>query len=621
MVSRFRDLPIRRKLLLISLMSTAAGLVLASSGFLAWDTARFRSELRRDLNAHALVLAENSGAALTFDDEQVAHEILNVLQLQPRVEMACLYTQPQGSVFTSYQRNQGAVCPSQPLESVTLGWRILEIVTPVGVSGRQVGTLYIRRGLGDMYARLRVGAMTVLGLLLVATAAAFLVTARLQQAVVSPLLQLANTARSISSSRDYSLRADVKADGEVGIVVRAFNDMLDRIAEAIEREREANRLKDEFLATLSHELRTPLNAVLGWARILRSGHLDAAAQAQALETIERNARGQARLIEDLLDMSGIVSGRPRLRVRETDLAAVVDAAVEAIGPAAAAKQLRLTLDVNARPALTAGDPWRLQQIVWNLLSNAAKFTPPGGEIRVRLDRENGYRLTVQDTGAGIDPAFQRFVFDRFRQADSSPTREYGGLGLGLAIAKQLVELHGGTIQVHSAGRGHGSTFEVHLPSVVVEQREDVRGNVPSEPAAAMRTDESLLKGVHVLVVDDEEDTRTLLDATLTQFGAQVTTASSVAEALASIDRHAPTVLLSDIAMPEEDGHVLIRRLRTRPASEGGNIPAVAVTAYASVGDGLAAEAAGYQAFVTKPFDPLEVANLVALLGRSSQHAR
>jgi signal transduction histidine kinase/CheY-like chemotaxis protein len=482
---------------------------------------------------------------------------------------------------------------------------------------RPVGVLYVRRELSDLFTRLRVEASTALGLLLFAIAAAFLMTRRMQHSIAGPLLELAHTARTISTTRDYTLRAETHSHDELGIVVRAFNEMLDRMTEAIDREREANRVKDEFLATLSHELRTPLNAVLGWARMLRSGRLDSAAQARAVETIERNARAQATLIEDLLDMSRIVSGRPGLRVREADLAAVVDAAVDVIRPAAAAKQLRLVVDVVARPALTYGDPGRLQQIAWNILSNAVKFTPPGGQIAVRLERGNGYRLSVQDTGAGIDPAFQPFVFDRFRQADGTTTREYGGLGLGLAIARQLVELHGGTIRVRSAGRNQGTTFEVDLPSVVAGAAGEIRRGGARHFADAMTVDPDLLQGVHVLAVDDEEDSRALLAATLTQYGAQVTTASSVAEALAAIERQLPDVLLSDIAMPEEDGHALIRRLRARPASEGGTIPAVAVSAYASIADGLAAEAAGYQAHLSKPYDPSEVAGLVAFLTRES----
>jgi len=383
---------------------------------------------------------------------------------------------------------------------------------------------------------------------------------------------------------------------------------------ALARERDANRLKDEFLATLSHELRTPLNAVLGWTRVLRAARVEPATQERALESIERNARAQARLIEDLLEISRIVTGKLRLQVRDTDLAAIVDAAVEIVQPAAAAKRLKLVAHIDQRPALTSGDPDRLQQVIWNLLSNAVKFTPDDGTVSVRLVNEHGYHLTVQDTGSGIEPRFLPYVFEAFRQADGSASREHGGLGLGLAIAKQLVEAHGGTIQAHSQGRNRGATFEVFLPSVVTPSLENIALDRRVVARPADRFDPSLLRNVRVLVVDDEEDARVLLQTTLQQYGADVATASSVEEAFAAFEQTQPHVVLSDIGMPHEDGYTLIRRLRERPAAAGGAVPAVAVTAYASSGDRAATQAAGYQAHIAKPFEPAEIARLVARLG-------
>jgi CheY-like chemotaxis protein len=276
--------------------------------------------------------------------------------------------------------------------------------------------------------------------------------------------------------------------------------------------------------------------------------------------------------------------------------------------------------VEARPALTHGDPARLQQIVWNLLANAVKFTPPRGTIEVRLSCENGYLLSVRDTGRGIDPAFQPFVFDPFRQGDGTSTREFGGLGLGLAIVKQLVELHGGTIRMQSEGVTHGATFEVLLPSVIHCRS----GQVPSPDLDVQEprlVNSGLLDGLNVLVVDDDEDARLLLSATLGQYGAKVTTASTVRDALASVDRQLPAIILSDIAMPHEDGLELIRQLRARSSARGGSIPAVAVSAYASAGDGLAAQAAGYQAHMAKPFELSEMVQLVALLSRWERTTR
>jgi CheY-like chemotaxis protein len=343
--------------------------------------------------------------------------------------------------------------------------------------------------------------------------------------------------------------------------------------------------------------------------------VEAATNERALESIERNARAQARLIEDLLEVSRIVTGKLRIQVRPVDLAAIVDAAVEVVQPAAAAKRIRLAAAVDVRPAMTSGDPDRLQQVVWNVLSNAVKFTPAEGAVELRLSRENGYRLTVRDTGPGIDPRFLPHIFEPFRQADGSASREHGGLGLGLAIAKQLIELHGGTITA-SSGPGGGAAFDIRLPSILAAP-----AALPArDPATALPPpafDDRLLRHLRVLVVDDEEDARTLLQTTLSQFGADVMTATSAAEALAVMEAMPPDVLLSDIGMPHEDGYVLIRRVRARPPHKGGTIPAVALTAYASPTDRLAALAAGYQAHLAKPYEPREVAMLVAELSRGA----
>ena len=612
----FRDLPIRRKLLLATLTSTSAALVLATGGFLAWDIAQFRSAVRQEMTAQSVILAENSGAPLTFADDRVAHEILAALNVRPHVEMACLYA-GASALFARYARDGALACPSRPRATTAYGWDALEVIAPVNVGNKRVGTLYIRRTLGDLYARLRIGTAIVVGLLLLAISTAIVASTRMRRSIESPLLQLTETAREITSTRNYTLRATRQSNDEIGVVVQAFNEMLDRIAEALEGERGANRLKDQFLATLSHELRTPLNAVLGWTRVLRSGRLDDAAQAKALEAIERNARVQALLIEDLLDMSRIASGRPRLQYRDVDLAAIVDAAVDVVRPAAFAKRLRLNVEVLVRPAMTHGDSGRIQQVIWNLLSNAIKFTPPDGEVSVRLERDEGYRITVSDTGVGIAPTFLPLVFEPFRQADGTITREHGGLGLGLAIAKQLVELHGGTILARSAGRGAGATLEVRLPSVITAPA----GVTASDPfltaLPSARTDVRLLDGLQVLVVDDEEDARDLLATALSQYGAEVRTAASAANAWKEIESRPPDVVLSDIGMPDEDGYTLVRRLRSRSRSRGGGIPAVAVTAYASDADRLAAQTAGFQAHVAKPFEPSELARLVAALGRTS----
>jgi signal transduction histidine kinase/ActR/RegA family two-component response regulator len=641
---RFRDLPIRHKLLLTTFTSTAVALVLALAGFLAWDVVQYRLEIAEDIEAQSRIVAENSAAPLTFRDNQAAGETLAVLRLRPRIEVACLYA-ANGQVFATYRRDRTISCPAAPPVFSAFGWELVQVVSPVQMGQDRLGTLYIQRELTDLYYRIRVGAITAGGLVLLALLTGFVIAYRMQRSISRPMLQLANTAREISSTRDYALRAVPTTGDEVGVVIRAFNEMLDRLSErdaelsrtnaeleveveerrrveeertaALARERDANRLKDEFLATLSHELRTPLNAVLGWTRVLRSANVEPATGKRALESIERNARVQARLIEDLLEVSRIVTGKLRLQVRPVDLAAIVDAAIEVVQPAAMAKKIGLDVAISARPAMTSGDPDRLQQVVWNVMSNAVKFTPAGGEVKVRLVQAQGYRLTVRDSGPGIEPRFLPHVFEAFRQADGTASREHGGLGLGLAIAKQLVELHGGTINAYSSGRGTGATFEVYLPSMVATESADAIREAVAAHVLPAPTDESLLRNLHVLVVDDEEDARLLLEATLSQYGADVTIAANAAEAMQAIERAVPDVLLSDVGMPHEDGYALIRRVRARPPAAGGTIPAVAITAYASANDRLTALSAGYQAHVAKPFEPREIATLVAQLGRNT----
>jgi PAS domain S-box-containing protein len=389
-------------------------------------------------------------------------------------------------------------------------------------------------------------------------------------------------------------------------------------AERLYREaQESSRLKDEFLATVSHELRTPLTAVLGWAHMLRTGQFNGETTAKAFETIERNARAQAQLIDDLLDVSRIITGKIRIDVRPIDPISFIDAAVEAVRPAAEAKNLRLQKVMDTGLVSVSGDPVRLQQVVWNLLSNAIKFTPKGGRVQIKLERVNSHvEITVSDTGEGIAPEFLPHVFDRFRQADQRTTRKYGGLGLGLSIVRHLVELHGGSVRAESAGENEGATFTVLLPVAPV----------PSEPAEARvhpAARDTLpffecpdrLDRLRVLVVDDEPDTREMLKAGLAHCGAEVTAVGSAAEALAEIEKSPPDVLISDIGMPEEDGYALVRKVRALPPGRGGRIPAIALTAYARAEDRMQALRSGYQMHVPKPVELAELAAVAASLTR------
>jgi PAS domain S-box-containing protein len=389
---------------------------------------------------------------------------------------------------------------------------------------------------------------------------------------------------------------------------------------AREEAEQANRLKDEFLATISHELRTPLNAILGWSQMLQNSNLDEAAAKRALETIERNARAQNQLIEDLLDVSRIITGKLRLDVRAVDLPGVIMAAVDAARPAAEAKNIRLQTLLDPQASAISGDPDRLQQVVWNLLSNAIKFTPKNGRVQVRLERVNSHvEIVVSDTGQGIEPEFLPFVFERFRQSDGSTTRQHGGLGLGLAIVRQLVEIHGGTVSVDSAGAGQGATFIVSLPLLPV--RREPPGDVPRVHPAAQNNllpdCPPELSGLRVLLVDDEADSRDLLNFVLESCGAQVETAGSVSEALEIIRRESFDVIISDIGMPEEDGYDLIGRIRELTNEQGGNTPAIALTAYARAEDRVRALRSGFQLHIAKPVESPELIAAVAnLAGRT-----
>jgi PAS domain S-box-containing protein len=433
--------------------------------------------------------------------------------------------------------------------------------------------------------------------------------------------QLLNISLTVSPVKDRS--------GKIVGASKVARDITDRKRAEAELERllasekqlrrqaeEASRLKDEFLAVVSHELRSPLNAITGWASLLLMRQLDDRTK-HAIETILRNAQTQTQLVADLLDVSRIVTGQLRLKVRSFQLIPVIEAAIEVVRPASEAKSIRIEtiLDPSAGPI--AGDPDRMQQIFWNLLSNAVKFTPKGGRIQVRLQRINSHvEVVVSDTGMGVDPKLLPFIFERFRQGDSSTTREHGGLGLGLAIVRHLVELHGGVVNAYSDGAGKGAEFIVQLPTLV-SARTSQPGEERVHPSAGgnLSGDVPALAGVRVLVVDDERDAREIISVILGEAGAEMATASSTREALDLVERWKPDVLISDIGMPGESGYDLIRKVRALPAGKGGQTPAVALTAYARVEDRLKILSAGFQMHVPKPIEPIELATVVASLAK------
>ena len=409
-------------------------------------------------------------------------------------------------------------------------------------------------------------------------------------------------------------RAD-ETDAPRAWIVAATDIEAQKVAQA-ETER-ASRLKDEFLATVSHELRTPLNAILGWSQTLLETSLPPEKVLNALRAIERNARAQADIIGDILDVSRIITGKVNLSLEEVSMGPLVNASLEVLRAAAEAKAIHFTVELPDDTNLVLGDASRLNQILWNLLSNAVKFTARGGNVHIAMRRDDAHvEIAVRDNGSGIAPDFLPFVFDRFRQADSSTTRTHGGLGLGLAIVKHFVELHGGDVAAHSEGKGCGSTFIVRLPRRFTRAdrltEEPQVFNTPSEPADRGAPVCAVLSGKKVLVVDDDNDARDLLEMVFVKKGAQVVSAESAEEAFRYLADFTPELIVSDIGMPNEDGYSLMRRVRASTPERGGLAPAIALTGFARKDDGLQAMEAGFQAHIAKP---VETAKLMAIVER------
>jgi PAS domain S-box-containing protein len=425
----------------------------------------------------------------------------------------------------------------------------------------------------------------------------------------------------------------------IGVVI-VFHDVSERRRAEQEREQslareqaarneaeEANRLKDEFLATVSHELRTPLNAILGWASLLNLDALNHETVAKAREIIERNARAQAEIISDILDVSRIITGKLHLKARPVDLAPILQSAIDTVRPAAIAKGITLTTSIESTRNLVIGDADRLQQIIWNLMSNAIKFTPEKGLVDVKLEATDSHlEIRVTDSGIGIDPAFLPHIFTRFRQADASITRAHGGLGLGLAIVRHLVELHGGTVWAESTGKDQGATFTVRLPMAASSETQepftaDLRGLQASfNPISSGAEKSPDLRGLRILVVDDEPDALEIISMILNLHGAEVLTAGSSKQALEAFLDWNPEILISDLGMPDEDGYTLIRKIRALSAEQGGVTPAVALTAYARQQDRQHALAAGYQLHIAKPVDPATLVSEVLKLATQTKEA-
>jgi signal transduction histidine kinase/ActR/RegA family two-component response regulator len=594
-------LSIRQKLTALLMMTSAAVLSLATTAFVSWDYYRFRADMHADLSTQALIVLDNAAAAVTFDDTDAAVETLGMLEIHPHTQVACLYL-PSGRLYAQRAfRDRSDACPATAAPGVLYAPNRM-FVTEKLSRGRDIGTmLLIGIDLDAQRARLRAQGIAMAVIVAVGMLLSLLLSSVLQRIIGTPISNLARTAREIGDRGDYTIRATAAADDEIGVLVHAFNRMLDEIeasqrerADLLNREQQANRLKDEFLATLSHELRTPLNAIVGWVHLLRRGQLPADEAKHALERIDRNAHAQARLVQDLLDVSRITSGKLLLDIREMDLCTVAANAIDACRPAADARQVSLVcIGHGAFP--TMGDPDRLQQVLWNLISNAVRFTPAGGTVTVHISREKDTdTIEVRDTGAGIEPQFLPHMFEAFRQADGASTRAHGGLGIGLTIVRRLTEMHGGDVAVASEGLGKGATLTVRLPVRL--------SGLAAKSGVHQRARVGSVANATVLVVEDDRDTLEMLAATLTIAGAHPIAATSVAEAMSALNGQLLDALVSDIAMPGQDGYTLMLLLKERL---GPDMPdaTIALTAFASPADRERALTAGFREHLAKPVNP------------------
>lgn len=596
---------------IVAIISGVAVVALSvSSGIRSYTY--LRQQMIQTITSQSLIVAMNSSAPLSFGDDEMAVVALSALRVVGDVRGATL-VDSDNRVFAQFAPADRAA-PATRL--YPLGhWRNDDgyvLVVPVADEAGRHGRLQVNYSGARLTREALALALQSALLSLAAMLLAWLLARKLHPVLTAPVVELERITRRVRDTGDYSLRARRISSDELGRLTDDFNQMLEQIEssqraliDAQQRAEESSRLKDEFVATLSHELRTPLSPIVAWIQMLRLPQ-GVAELPNGLDVMDRNAKALIRIIDDLLDMSRIVSGTLRLDVQAVDLDAIVRSAAETLAPAAHSRQLQVALQLASPPPPLRGDPSRLQQVVWNLLSNAIKFSQPGGQVSIITARRgSSVDIVVADTGMGIDPAFLPFVFDRFRQQDGSITRNHGGLGLGLSIVRQLVELHGGSVKAESHGRELGSTFTVSLPLPDAAAIQ-APAAVAEEASAPSRLD-----GVVVLVVEDEPDMRAVIRRTLEQVGAVVVESASAREALERFQACPPDVLVSDIGLPDQDGYDLLRQLRRDHASRA-MVPAVALTAYAHPDERRRALAAGYQCHLSKPVEPAALVAAVAL---------
>ena len=619
----FARLPVHRKLVTSALLVTGVSLVMAMLGLSVIDALRYRAGAREDAVALARVIAENTSAAVAFRDADAAREILASVRVRDVVTRACVYL-PDGTLFVGYSTRTG-VCPQTVPEDRT--WVGVFGSAVISRNARTQGSVYVERDLSDLRGRLLVTGIAGILMFIFAATAAYLLAQRVHAVVSGPISALAQFARSYGDNPQAEPPTLTTAPDEVGDLVKSFNEMLTRVRTtsadvtaanrelkrsnealqreneerrrvetereaALSREREANRLKDELLAAVSHELRTPLNAMMGWAQVLATATPSEETIRKAVTSIVKNARAQTRVIEDLVDVSRIATGKMRLNFQPLDLRSVVASTIESMETVATAAGVRLEQVVPRDSCFVAGDRDRLQQVLWNLVSNGVKFTPGGGTVSVTLMRQDQeIRVAVSDTGIGISSSFLPHVFDRFRQADGSLTREHGGLGLGLAIVKELTELHGGSVSAESEGRNRGARFSFVLPELSVEVQEEQSTEETALPSLA---------GITVFAVDDNDDAVAMIAASLASAGAQVDTFTNPVDALAAWQQRRADVLVCDLAMPHMSGLDLLGSIRRLDSSRGVFTPAVAVSAHASEQHQAESLRGGFQFHLPKP---------------------
>jgi signal transduction histidine kinase/CheY-like chemotaxis protein len=599
----YRDLPIRQKLLVLGLANSACAIIAMSVAWLTVSHVLARNMLQTNLGVEAEVVADSLAEPMTIRDHSTATAQLDSLSHNVTVDEACAYD-GAGVVFAEFVRiGLAATCPPvPPPDQLSSTSQFFVVTRGITVHGAPLGVLWVRGNYRRLMNLLRLQAFSAVGGLVVGLLVALAIAARLRGSIATPLQALATTSTRIARMGDYSVRATRSGNNELGALADAFNAMVAGIERRDDQLRTGSRIKDEFLQTLSHELRTPLTAVSGWLQILRRQPADPALLDRALSSMERNTRAQVRLIEDMLDVSRIITGKLQLKSDVVDLVTAIEAALDVISPTAASKGVRMIRALPPGPRFVTGDADRLQQVMWNLLSNAVKFTPPGGEVRVAVAEEGGeFIVRVRDTGAGIAADFLPHIFDRFRQANGSTSRHHGGLGLGLAIVQDLVMMHGGHVEAASDGPGRGALFTVVLP-----RRESTAPSAPTRTVHARTAD---LDGLIVLAVDDNLESLDVAGEALSRAGARVELADNASRALSALSLRRFDVLVCDLAMPEIDGFELLRRIRRDPPEPGRLLPAVAVSAHTAIEVQAEAQRTGFQGFVSKPyaFDALVLA--------------